>query len=126
MHTTIMPTTAARRRNTARRRRPRGAAVLAPLAALALAFAGKRVLPWPCLFASASITHRIASSVTQRTANQGAPPRELANNQYDDDAVNAAMQERDQANAEEGDGGYTNMNNVDFDEVSIMPVSCVN
>lgn len=100
----------------------------------------------------ASITHRIASSHSQRHdgnsledfsfeqqqrereqqqrrrldgqyqaddyyVNQGA----AAN--YDDDAVNEAMAERDEG---AGDDGYLNMDNVDFGQVSIMPVSCVN
>ena len=54
--------------------------------------------------------------------NQGAN----ANGGYDDDAANEAMAARDEANAAEGDDGYFNMDNVDFGEVSIMPVSCVN
>ena len=46
-------------------------------------------------------------------------------NNYDDDAANEAMQARDEAN-EGNDDGYLNMNYVDFDQVSVMPVSCVN
>jgi len=46
-----------------------------------------------------------------------------ANNNYDDDAANEAMEARDEA---AGDDGYLNMAQVDFGEVSIMPVSCVN
>ena len=50
-----------------------------------------------------------------------------ANNvQYDDDAANAAMAERDNYDKEMGDDGYLNMDFVDMNEVSIMPVSCVN
>ena len=107
-------------------------------------------LPWPCLFASASsITHRFTSSYSQQQQlptfmmqynnnnrkldgnnnyqaddqyiNQGAN-----NVQYDDDAANAAMAERDNYDKEMGDDGYLNMDFVDMNEVSIMPVSCVN
>ena len=53
--------------------------------------------------------------------NQGAN-----NVQYDDDAANAAMAERDNYDKEMGDDGYLNMDFVDMNEVSIMPVSCVN
>ena len=106
-------------------------------------------LPWPCLFASASITQRYTSSLYQSTSpsklfpfttTQQHQERDLGNNyqaddqyinqgaqQYDDDAVNEAMNEKnvyDQENA--GDDGYLNMNLVDMDEVSIMPISCVN
>ena len=42
---------------------------------------------------------------------------------YDDDAVNEVMVEREEGM---GDNGYLDMADVDFDEVSIMPVSCVN
>ena len=42
---------------------------------------------------------------------------------YDNDAVNKAMAERDEG---VGDKGYLDMADVDFEEVSIMPVSCVN
>ena len=52
--------------------------------------------------------------------NQGAN-----NVQYDDDAANAAMAERDNYDKEMGDDGYLNMDFVDMNEVSIMPVSCV-
>mmetsp|Transcript_19775 Transcript_19775/g.37135 ORF Transcript_19775/g.37135 Transcript_19775/m.37135 type:complete len:281 (-) Transcript_19775:1870-2712(-) len=98
----------------------------------------------------ASITQRIASSHSQsssaltalsnaRTSSPPPPPpppptRELEDAQqqyddaidqvnYDDDAVNAAMAEREDG---AGDDGYLNMEDVDFGEVSIMPVSCVN
>lgn len=99
--------------------------------------AQNKQLPWPCLFASASITHRIASSFSQpsRTLVQQQFSRELdgqyaADDQYvnegayDDAAANEAMEARDEAN--EGDDGYLDMADVEFDEVSIMPVSCVN
>ena len=107
----------------------------------------KNRLPWPCIFASASsITHRFTSSYSQQQLptfmlqynnrkldgnnnyqaddqyiNQGAN-----NVQYDDDAANAAMAERDNYDKEMGDDGYLNMDFVDMNEVSIMPVSCVN
>jgi len=105
------------------------------------------ILPWPCLFASASITHRFTSSYSQSqqqlpTFMQYNNNRKLdgnnyqaddqyinqgANNvQYDDDAANAAMAERDNYDKEMGDDGYLNMDFVDMNEVSIMPVSCVN
>ena len=83
----------------------------------------------------ASVTHRFASSVSQsRPSSALAAPEpsgdrrlEDANDAaaavYDDDEVNAAMAEREDAS---GDDGYLNMELVDFDEVSIMPVSCVN
>ena len=106
----------------------------------------KLQLPWPCLFASASIiTQRYTSSLYQSTSSPSnkfpfTQQRDLGNNyqaddqyinqgaqQYDDDAVNEAMYEKnvyDQESA--GDDGYLNMNLVNMDEVSIMPVSCVN
>lgn len=94
--------------------------------------------------AGASITHRFASSHSQSNGNSleafsSAPqPRRRLDGQYyaddqyvnegaaanyDDDAVNEAMAEREQG---AGDDGFLNMDNVDFGQVSIMPVSCVN
>jgi len=89
--------------------------------------------------ANASITQRIASSFSQSRPSSSnslslataTTTRELEDAQYDDaamanyddDAVNAAMAERDEG---AGDDGYLNMEDVDFGEVSIMPVSCVN
>jgi hypothetical protein len=85
-------------------------------------------LPWPCLFASASsITHRLASSVSQSTSTSSlfitaesastlsSSSRELQNNN------NA------QSTAKTDDTvDYTWMAGVNFNDVSIMPVSCVN
>ena len=112
-------------------------------------------LPWPCLFASAEnscFTKRIASAASQSSRalfqsksfqqQQFTTPRARAldgqyqaddqyinegaqANNYDDDAASEAMQARDEAN-EGNDDGYLNMNYVDFDQVSVMPVSCVN
>jgi len=96
----------------------------------------KTNLPWPCIFASASVTQRIASSLSQSSSSttttttttslvQHQFTRALEDVQYDDDAANAAMEARDEAQAE-GDDGFVNFDNVDFGETSIMPVSCVN
>ena len=42
---------------------------------------------------------------------------------YNDDAASAAMNARDEA---QGDDEFFNMGDFDFDEISIMPVSCIN
>ena len=129
-----------------RRPRPRPAAVALRLLALA-GVAGVLLLrpgtPSRGPVADAAATHRFASSLAQRrepslAAAADATPamrRRLdgqyaADDQYvnagaanyDDDAVAAAMDAQQQA----GDDGYLALDDVDFGEVSIMPVSCVN
>jgi len=132
-------TAATSHRRARQRSRPGSLQKLGVLSLAALAATNRTPhLPWPCLFASASITHRISSSLSQssRALVQSQYHRELggqyaADDQYVnegaaanyDDAVNEAMAARDEA---QGDDGYLNMDYVDMDEVSIMPVSCVN
>jgi hypothetical protein len=87
-------------------------------------------LPWPCLFASASsITHRLASSVSQSTTSSllitaesasslSSSSRELQNNNNSNNAQSTAKTD--------DTVDYTWMAGVNFNDVSIMPVSCVN
>ena len=133
------------------RRRSAGSGGLLKGAALATCLLAHRGLPWPCLFASAasnnvgssgSITRRLASAASQssRTLVQQQFNRDVAlvgrqlyqaddqyvqqgAGDYDDDAVNEAMNAREEA---ADDDGFISMANVDFGEVSVMPVSCVN
>ena len=112
-------------------------------------------LPWPCLFASASsITHRITSNYHQIKINSSSlrfqrdvirpsdQRRSLYNYNYnaDDQYVNQGAQNyngddaayADAQKAMEGadddvyGGDEINLDDVDFDQVNIMPVSCVN
>ncbi|KAL7498022.1 hypothetical protein ACHAWT_005866 [Skeletonema menzelii] len=113
-------------------------------------------LPWPCLFASASsITHRITSNYHQKNAatlrfqrdviRPSEQRRSLYNyNKYgaDDQYINqgaqnyaqgddAAYADAQKAMQDQDDDVFNgavavNLDNVDFNEVNIMPVSCVN
>jgi len=113
-------------------------------------------LPWPCLFASASsITHRITSNYHQKNAatlrfqrdviHPSEQRRSLYNyNKYgaDDQYINqgaqnyaqgddAAYADAQKAMQDQDDDVFNgavavNLDNVDFNEVNIMPVSCVN
>jgi len=140
--TTPTPTTLRPRQRLRRRRSGSGSVVKSMTLATVT---GWCLLALAAQSASASITHRFASSLSQsNTANNALAPsattarkldqyaaddyyiNEGAAANYDDDAVNQAMAERDLDDAGAGDDGYLNMAKVDFDEVSIMPVSCVN
>mmetsp|Transcript_27381 Transcript_27381/g.49367 ORF Transcript_27381/g.49367 Transcript_27381/m.49367 type:complete len:622 (+) Transcript_27381:159-2024(+) len=130
-------------RSRPRRRRNISTLCLLSLATTCLIYTNE--LPRPYLFAAASITQRLTSkyasqsqsnsnnnalvaattSSSQRQLDQYAADDAYVNEgaNYDDDAVNEAMAAREEG---VGDDGYLDMADVDFEEVSIMPVSCVN
>lgn len=85
-------------------------------------------LPWPCLFASASsITHRVASSISQSSSCSSSIFAA-------ESTVASSSRELQNNNANNGQGAvktddsvdYAWMEGVNFNEASIMPVSCVN
>jgi hypothetical protein len=87
-------------------------------------------LPWPCLFASASsITHRVASSISQSSSSSSSFLAESTLSSSSRELISTReLQNNNNANAAKSDDSidYSWMEGVNFNEVSIMPVSCVN
>ena len=94
-------------------------------------------IPWPCLFASASsITHRVASSLFQSSISSSSSLL-IAESTLSSSSLSRAVSSRElQANNNANNGqssaktddsvDYEWMKGVNFNDVSIMPVSCVN
>jgi len=88
-------------------------------------------LPWPCLFASASsITHRVASSISQSSPSStfSAESTIASSSSSRELILTRELQNNNNANAAKSDDSvdYSWMEGVNFNDVSIMPVSCVN
>jgi hypothetical protein len=94
-------------------------------------------IPWPCLFASASsITHRVASSLSQSSISSSSSLL-IAESILSSSSSSRAVSSRELQNNNNANNGqssaktddsvdYEWMKGVNFNDVSIMPVSCVN
>ena len=97
-------------------------------------------IPWPCLFASASsITHRVASSLYQSSLPSSSSSlfiaeSTLSSSSSSSRALVSSRELQNNNNANNGQSAAKNddsvdyewMKGVNFNDVSIMPVSCVN